>query len=269
MRYTYRAVLLAATAAFVMTGCDVGGPTGDDAVNFDAAVVAADGALEDLQMMHGPGLGLRGGVFPGLVGGRPDCPKSQDVFLCDPIEREGITYTRSITYKDESGAAQDAFDESTTESIDYVISVEGERSRTNWTAAISRDRVLNVSGLQTGGGQVTWNGSGNGSTQRSRHIEGGEERSYDMEGTSEIVDVVVPYPQAEDGWPISGVITRHMTVTKTVGSDDPETITRTVSIEFNGTNVVPVTVGDETFTLDLTARNFGPGHMGGRHGRGK
>jgi len=265
MRYTFRAGLLAASAALVLVGCDsLNDPNADEALNFDAAVVAADGALEDLQMMHGPRLGLRGAIFPGLTGGRPDCPKSQDVFLCDPIEREGITYTRSITYKDESGAVQDAFDESATESIEYMISVEGERSRTGWSASISRDRALVVTGLQTGGGQVVWNGSGNGSTQRSRHLEDGKERSYDMEGTSEIVDVVVPYPQADDGWPISGTITRTLTISKTVESEDPVTATRVVFIEFNGTNMVPVTVGDETFTLDLTVRNFGPRQMGGR-----
>ena len=98
MPYTFRAGLLAASAALVLAGCDsLNDPNADEALNFDAAVVAADGALEDLQMMHGPRLGLRGAIFPGLTGGRPDCPKSQDVFLCDPIEREGITYTRSIT----------------------------------------------------------------------------------------------------------------------------------------------------------------------------
>lgn len=90
-----------------------------------------------------------------------------------------------------------------------------------------------------------------------------------MEGTSEIVDVVVPYPQAEDGWPLSGTITRIMTITKTRGSEEPVTVTRVVSIEFNGTNLVPLTVGDETFTLDLSTPRFGPRDMGGRKRGGR
>lgn len=124
-------------AALGLAACDLGtsGPDTVDVVNFDAAVVAADAALEDLEMMHGPRLGMSGGVFPGLIGGRPDCPKTQDVFLCDPIERDGITYARTIVYLDPAGNPQDGYDEATTASIEYEISVQGDRSREGWNAS--------------------------------------------------------------------------------------------------------------------------------------
>jgi hypothetical protein len=253
-----------AAVAVLLVGCDIGGPNEDENLNFDAAVVAADGAIEDLHMMHGPGLSLRGIVFPGLLGNRPDCPKTQDVFLCDPVEREGITYTRTITYLDASGAPQDAYDEATTASIHYEISVEGDRDRGPWSATIARERDLTVTGLLDGTGLVTWNGTGTADIDKSRHFDDGGDRTYDVVSSSEINDVVIPYPRADDSWPVSGTITRWMTLTRT-SDDSAETTDRVVSIEFNGTQVVPVTVNGETFTIDLTERRFGPGKMG-RHG---
>jgi hypothetical protein len=247
----YKTYIAAIVAAALVAGCDLGsGPDGVDQLNFDAAVVAADGAVEDLEMMHGPGLGMRGGVFPGLLGGRPDCPKTQDVFLCDPIERDGITYTRTIVYKDADGNPQEAYSADETASIEYEISVEGERGRTGWSATIKRHRSMVVEGLLDGDGDVAWNGTGSGTVTRSRHFDDGTERTYNIVSTSEILDVV-------------GTITRNLTITRTSNGSE-ETVTKTVKIEFNGTSQVLVEVDGETFTLDLTARPFGPRGMHGK-----
>ncbi len=245
----------------LVAGCDLGsGPDGVDQLNFDAAVVAADGAVEDLEMMHGPGLGKRGGVFPGLLGGRPDCPKTQDVFLCDPIERDGITYTRTIIYNDAAGNPQNEYIEGETASIEYEISVEGEKGRTGWSATIKRHRIMVVTGLLDEDGDVTWNGTGSGTVTRSRHFDDGTERTYNVVSNSQVLDVVVPYPREEDSWPLSGTITRNLTITRTSNGSE-ETVTKQVMITFNGTSEVTVEVDGETFTLDLSQRPFGPGRM--------
>jgi hypothetical protein len=254
------ALLLASTVG--LAGCSLeSGPTERDIAAFDAAVVAADGALENLEMMHGPRLGLPGGIFPALVGGRPDCPRTQDVFLCDPVEREGITYTRSIRYLDAAGNAQDAYDEATTASIEYEITVQGERDRERWSATIDRSHNLIVSGLLDGSGTVAWNGSGSGTIARSRHVDDGVERSYEIVSTSEFIEVTIPYPRAADSWPISGTITTSLTMTRTSGND-PQTVSKEVSVDFNGTSEVPVTADGETFILDLTQRMSRGRHMG-------
>ena len=65
----------------------------------------------------------------------------------DPIEVEGMTYTRSVTYRDAAGNTLDAYDSTTTASIEYVIGVTGEKERRGWSAAIDRTRTLIVSGL--------------------------------------------------------------------------------------------------------------------------
>jgi len=91
-----------------------------------------------------------------------------------------------------------------------------------------------------------------------------------MVSSGQINDVVVPYPRTEEGWPISGTIVRSISVTWTTGSGETETREREVTITFNGTQFVPVTVGDEEFTMDLSFRKFGPRGMQGRpHRRGR
>ncbi len=267
MKKAPRAASWAAAFAILAVGCDAGNdPSVPSNLSFDAAVVAADGALEDLRMMHGPNLGLPGIVFPPLVGTRPDCPQSGGRFHCPPIGREGLDYIRTITYLDASGNPQAEYDEATTASIRYQISVEGEISREWWTASIDRQRDLIVTGLLDDDGVVTWNGTGSANVQRSRHTDSGEVRSYTVVSSAEIRDVVVPHPRREDGWPLSGMITRELTLTRSSDTGGTETVERTVEVTFNGTQFVPVTVGDDTFTLDLGERHFGPGKMRRRRG---
>ncbi len=54
-------------------------------------------------------------------------------------------------------------------------------------------------------------------------------------------------------WPLSGTITRIVTITPT-GTDGGAPVTRTIVVTFNGTANVPATVNGETFTLNLAAR---------------
>lgn len=259
--------ILTLAAGLLIAGCDLGqSPDVPDSLSFDAAVVATDGTLEDLRMMHGPRLGLPDIVFPPLVGGRPDCPLSDDIFLCPPIERDGLTYTRTITYLDANGTPQDAYDEASTASIHYQISVEGEISRDRWSASIQRERDLLVTGLLDDDGAVTWNGTGSGNVSRSRHTDAGDVRTYNIISSAVIEDVVLPYPRTEDGWPLSGAITRNMVVTRTSDVDGTETREREVTVTFDGTQFATVTVGDETFSVDLSERRFGPGKMHRRRG---
>jgi hypothetical protein len=274
-------VLPLAAAAIFMAGCDTGAePEIPNNLNFDAAVVAADGTLEDLRMMHGPRLGLPGIAFPPLPN-ETDCPAAEGRFHCRGIERDGLTHTRTITYLDADGVpivddeGNPLYDEARTDGIHYEISVAGDLSREWWSASIDRQRDLTVTGLlndndddvNNDDGVVTWVGSGTGDVERSRHTDGGELRTYQMVSSSAINDVVVPYPRTEDGWPVSGTIERTVTITRTSGTGETETTQRDVTVTFTGEQFVTVTVGDDTFTLDLSERGFGPRKMRDRKRR--
>lgn len=268
-------LLLAAFAALFIAGCESAGePDIPSNINFDAAVVAADGTLEDLQMMHGPRLGLPGIVFPPLPN-ENDCTADGGQFHCRPIERDGLTFTRTITYFDEGGGeivdgeGNPLYDEAITDGIRYQISVVGDISREWWSASIDRQRDLTVTGLlndsddddSNNDGVVTWTGSGAEDVERSRHSDGGELRVYHMVSASTIKDVVVPYPRTETGWPLSGTIERSVTITRTLSSGETETVQRDVTVTFDGSQFATVTVGEDTYTLDLSERGFGPRKM--------
>ena len=79
----------------------------------------------------------------------------------------------------------------------------------------------------------------------------GETRSFDVESDCTITDVVVPVPRTDTAWPLSGTIHRVVTITKGDGS----TVTREVTVTFNGTQTVTIDVNGETFDFDLTARS--------------
>src|SRR5687768_11335040 len=92
----------------------------------------------------GDGLGLMGGGLGGAFlgagfgaafGHRPyadggiitQCvySASSGRISCDPITRNGLTITRSVAYTDANGAAQSAYDESTTNTINTQLEVSG------------------------------------------------------------------------------------------------------------------------------------------------
>lgn len=102
---------------------------------------------------------------------------------------------------------------------------------------------------------------------RSRHSDEGGLRSYEMNGTRTIDNVVHEVPR-DGAYPLSGTITRSMTVTITT-EDGTRTKSREVIITFNGTQYPEMTVDGELFEVDLEARNGerpfrGGGHRGGR-----
>lgn len=130
-----------------------------------------------------------------------------------------------------------------------------------WSATIDRSHNLTVSGLLDGSGTVAWNGTGSGTISRSRHVDDGAERRYEIASTSEFIEVTIPYPRAADSWPLSGTISTSLMMTRTSGND-AQTVSKEVAVEFNGTSEVPVTVDGETFILDLTQRMSHGRHMG-------
>lgn len=241
--------------------------TPNAAVSLDAATLAADGVAEDVDVM----VGMDGGVGylstsplaagaslwspperrPGFTG----CNFASGRFGCPPENRNGLTVNRTVTLLDAQGATQTAYDELTTASIHIVASVQGDITRGPWTATIDRSRDFTITGLAGTETSRTVNGTGTEDISRSRLTQGGETRSYTVEGTSTLVNVVIPVrAPGVDPWPLSGTITRVLTMTRTSGPNAGEPVTRTVVITFDGTATPDATVNGEPFELDLSNR---------------
>ncbi len=261
----------ALTLLLFSTACaDPSDPEGPDLLHaLDAADVAADGAREHLEMMRTPGvpgLAFRGVIFPAILGNRPDCPSPLGVFECPPAERDGVTYERSITYLDASGSPQDAYDDATTASVHLLFTTAGTIANPRFEATRQHSLDLTLSGLVGNETEGIWNGSGEGFSERSRHLQGGA-RSYRVSTVSVVKDVRVPHPRTEDGWPLSGSIETRIDMTPLEGGGDARTVEATMT--FDGTQMATLTVAGETFEVDLAARGKGPRHRDGPPGFGR
>jgi len=244
----------------------------DSALDADLAVVAADATIEDFHLMSAP---LAFGV-PGARGVSAAAQAAGPAMANGPAGRPGgmgglggaLSGTREVTFFDADGNQQDAYDAETTASIHVVVEVAGEVSREFWSASLERSRDMTISGLAGQETERTFNGEGSEAVSRSRHFEDGTSRTYDMDGTFTYSDVVVPVPGSDTPWPLSGTITRHVSVEIVNGPNGDRSVTRDVTIVFDGDETATVTIGDETFEVDLSTR---PGHFplrGRRHGRG-
>lgn len=232
-------------------------------LNQDAATLSADGVAEDVDVMTG----MDGGVgylstspmmsFGASIWmpptGRPvltGCTFASGSFTCPAENRNGLTVNRVVTF---TPAA--AYDELLTTEIHIVASVAGDVSHGPWTATVARSRNFTITGLAGTETTRTVNGTGSENISRSRHTEGGETRSYTVVGTSSAVNVVLPVrAPGVDPWPLSGTVTRNLTLTRTSGSTPGAPITRTVIVTFNGTSTPGATVNGEAYTLDLSQR---------------
>jgi hypothetical protein len=240
-----------AAAAFVsiaITACDqaTGIESLDDAMTIDAAVLAADGTIEELALFHLPL------DFTGFIPGEqthPAGPHSGPHGGPGGMDG-GLAGVRSVTFYDVDGVIQEAYDALETGSVVIAHEIEGTIVRDRFTAQVSRARALTVTGLAGEETQRTWNGSGSSSMARSGVTENGAERSHSAEESFTLTDVVVPIPGSENRWPISGTVTRHMVMTRTSSEG---TTTREVDIEvtFDGSSTATALVNGQVVEIDL------------------
>ena len=250
MRWLSRCVVLVGVAG--MAACDeaVSVEGLEDTLLIDAAMVAADATIEEARMWREPFLfGPLPGAVPGLQRQSPAGPGGRGSWSGQ------MTGTRSVTFYDADGIEQEAYDTLTTEEIHIEHAVAGTIDRDAFTAEISRERSMVVSGLAGEEVARTWNGSGSSFTARSGVLQDGTERSHSMEGTATYTDVVVPTPGTEPRYPLSGTIERSMIATRTIANGGTVTREVTVVITFDGSQYADAVVNGEAIEIDLAAED--------------
>ena len=237
---------LAAVGATTLAACSGDDPTGavalDQMIDADLAMIAADGTIEDVQALRDA---RHGGFF-----------------------MDGRSGERTVQFFDAAGVEQDAYDELTTASIYMTMEMNREIERDGWSASVVRTREMTVTGLEGVETTRTMNGTGSEAITRSRHSDSEGLREREMTGSRTMEDVVHTVPVADNPYPLSGTITRQMTVTVTT-DQGTQTHTREVVVTFNGTQYPEMTVNGEPFEVDLAARERDrPFVDGGPHGPG-
>jgi hypothetical protein len=239
---TRRAVAVLASAVTASSCSDSTAPDAfAEGIDYDMAIVAADATLEDVTMWSLP-LGF---AQPVPAAGRPG---GHDGWSGD------LSGTREVTFYDADGTEQPAYDSLATDVIHILHEIEGEVVREGWTVTVQRERDVTVSGLAGTETHRTWNGTGSEEVTRTGFTLDGSERSYEAVGTFAYEDVVVPVPGSTPRYPISGTITRQMTVTVS-GPDGTRTRDVDIVVEFDGTAYATATVNGETRQIDLTTHD--------------
>lgn len=243
----------------VLAACGEGpSEPGDDAAElatFDVAAVAGDQTFEDLAAMrhHQGALGALHGPVPRFGTWSDDCSynSASATFVCPTSTHNAATHSRSYQLFDAAGTPQSAYDPATTASVVFNISLNGALSHQAFTATFGRERTLTVSGLEGAETTRSWSGTASSALSRTTHPDRVRSRNYVMSSTGVISELVVPHPFADAAWPLSGTIARTVNYSREGARGPGRAGSRAVSITFNGTQFVPMTVNDRAFTLDL------------------
>lgn len=256
-RFSTASALAALAAVTALAACG-GDPTSSAnptlspattaSINADVASIATDVTSQKIEVIRGPsglwGFGLR--ADPGK-------------FECTSATRDFLTITRTCVFKDAAGTVQTAYDAKTTASASISTTIKGHTERGHFSATYDRSGTFTATGLEGTETQRTWNGSSQGTATRVREMDSDngdttKARQYDITHSATWTNVVVPVPRTENGWPLSGTVKHSMTIKITGGKDDGKTVTREVTITFNGTSKPTATLNGESYDLDLANR---------------
>lgn len=174
-------------------------------------------------------------------------------FTCPDVTHNGLTMSSSAAFFDANGAAMPHYNDTTTASANFQLAVSGVRVAPEGADTISRKRNMTVTNLLGHETARIWNGAGSRNDGGFR-TDTARTRTYRTADSVTFTNVAVSLPRSTHPWPMSGTVTRRINGSGTVvrsGVTRTFTVSKTVTITFNGTRFVPMVVGTTTFTLDL------------------
>lgn len=224
--------------------------TSGNAIVGDLDVINSAETTIGFQIVPAGGPGLLAGYAPAsgctltASTGRFDCP---------PTTNNGLTLTRSFAFYNAAGTLLSKFNDSTVASVNLTTTETGVRPTATGADTISGSRNMTASGLAGHNTTRTWNGTG-GRSVGGYYTDSAATRTYDNTESTTFSNIVVTLPRSSNPYPTSGSVSRQVTLTGTVTKGAKSKAlnnSRSVTITFNGTEFVPMTVGSTAYTLDL------------------
>lgn len=175
--------------------------------------------------------------------------------VCAAETRDGLTINRSARFLDAAGAVQQAYDTSTTNTVNARVSVTGTRTRRDGaTSTVEHASDRTVSGLAAGSTQRTVNGTSTGREQTSGTDSTGAYTAVRVAGDT-VTSVVIPEATSANPrpYPISGTVVRSMQITVTYSGQAARTSTRREVVTYDGsaTAKLVITRDGETRTCTI------------------
>jgi hypothetical protein len=205
---------------------------------------------------------------------------------CAAETRNGITVTRSAAYTTSAGAAQQAFDTLTTNTVNLQTAASGTVSYDRAADTVGGGRhggwghgrgdvgrllgdtatILTATTTVQSASSRTVSGLASGSTQRT--VNGASKGTESTTGTSSrgaftasrtfgdtTSGVVVPVRAASDttkSYPTAGTVVRVVNATLTYTGQSPVTLSRREVVTYNGTSAATVTITENGTTKSCT-----------------
>ena len=170
---------------------------------------------------------------------------------CEPVNRGGLTVTRSAAFTDAHGDAQQAFDRSTTNTVNVQADVSGTKERHDGNSStIHHHSDHTVTGLAEGSTELTVNGESAGVETTTGTDDVGDFTAERRIGDT-IEDLVLPVGHGRP-FPASGRIVRSVEVTITYAGQAPKTLSRREVVTFTGSNSATVEITRDGTTRTCT-----------------
>ena len=258
---------LAAIGAVLTLGACSGdkgitGPIEDRTPSLETTVIASahgQSTANDVLLLQAITLHLDRPSTPARVSTRPslditygglDCTYNASSlrFVCPPVAMDSMTLSAEYALYDGVGGAQTAYDDMTTASAQVWYKAFGNLVNPTGAADIDRVRTLTVNGLSGTESARTFGGSG--TDLATGTIAGSPGKNYVLSDATIATNVVYGIPFASNVWPRSGTLTTQSQLA-VAELGVTTTTNKSVTITFNGTQLVDMDVGSSGFTLNL------------------
>lgn len=178
-------------------------------------------------------------------------PVSERVVCPDKI-RDGLAVRASFQFKDAAGVVQQEYDTSLTDYVNARIGVSGTRTRKDSsTSTVDHRSDRTVTGLADGSTERTMNGTASGSETTTGTRDSVPFTAVRL-ATDTTRGLVIELRDGRPTIPSAGVVIRTMSVTITPEGGTAKSRFRREVIEFDGTNVVKITITTNAGTKNCT-----------------
>ena len=172
---------------------------------------------------------------------------------CSRTNRHGITVTRSFSFLDASGAVQQAFNRTTTNTVNVTASTSGTRLHHDDkdTTTVNASSDFTVAGLASGSTQRTVAGKSAG-TESTKGIKDSVAFTSLRTAGDTITGLVIPIQNDRPTFPTAGTIVRSMQAVVTLAGQTPSTSSRREVITYDGSATAQVVITHDGVTKNCT-----------------
>jgi hypothetical protein len=174
--------------------------------------------------------------------------------VCETDTRHGLTINRSFSFLDASGAVQQRFDRTTTNTVNVTSTVTGTTSHHHGdaTSTVNASSDFTVTGLASGSTQRTLDGksAGTESTTGTRHD--GDTFTASRSAGDTISGIKIPIQDGKPTFPTAGTIIRSMQATVTLNGGTPSMSSRREVVTFDGSATATVVITQDGVTKNCT-----------------